>query len=130
MKVSLFGKIAFGRVGEPELTDDGSSASRPSLDFAGTKVKALLQRVEAKDYLDVAALLDAGAAHRAHPRRGARALRARVQPADRAEDAGVLRGRGSGEPAGEVKRTLIAHATRDVEVQALAKLSERVDAMM
>jgi hypothetical protein len=30
------------------------------LDLAGTKIKALLQRVEAKDYLDVAALLAHG----------------------------------------------------------------------
>jgi hypothetical protein len=60
VKVSLFGKITFGRVGEPALTEDGTLEVASLLDLAGTKVKALLQRVEAKDYLDVAALLGAG----------------------------------------------------------------------
>ena len=60
VKVSLFGQITFGRVGEPELTEDGTLEVASLLDLAGTKVKALLQRVEAKDYLDVAALLGAG----------------------------------------------------------------------
>lgn len=60
VKVSFFGGIAFGRVGEPELTDDGVLRAASLLDLAGTKVKALLQRVEAKDYRDVAALLEQG----------------------------------------------------------------------
>jgi hypothetical protein len=60
VKLSFFGGIAFGRVGDPDPTDDGILRTASLLDLAGTKVKALLQRVEAKDYLDVAALLDHG----------------------------------------------------------------------
>jgi hypothetical protein len=60
VKVSFFGGIAFGRVGDPEPTDDGVLRAASLLDLAGTKVKALLQRVEAKDYRDVAALLEHG----------------------------------------------------------------------
>lgn len=60
VKVSFFGGIAFGRVGDPEPTDDGVLRAASLLDLAGTKIKALLQRVEAKDYRDVAALLDRG----------------------------------------------------------------------
>jgi hypothetical protein len=60
VKVSFFGGIEFGRVGEPEPTTDGILRSASLLDLAGTKVKALLQRVEAKDYFDVAALLAHG----------------------------------------------------------------------
>jgi hypothetical protein len=59
IKVSLFGAITFGRVGEPELAD-GVVRVASALDLAGTKIKALLQRVEAKDYLDVDALLASG----------------------------------------------------------------------
>ena len=58
VKVSFFGGIQFGRVGDPELTEDGVLRIASLPDLAGTKIKALLQRVEAKDYLDVAALLD------------------------------------------------------------------------
>lgn len=60
VKVSFFGTIRFGRIGSPEPTDDGQVRVASVLDLAGTTVKALLQRVEAKDYRDVAALLDAG----------------------------------------------------------------------
>lgn len=60
VKVSFFGTIRFGRVGDPEATNDGHVRVASLLDLAGTKVKALLQRVEAKDYRDIAAILAAG----------------------------------------------------------------------
>ena len=60
VKVSFFGAITIGRVGEPEATEDGVLRAASLLDLGGTKVKALLQRVEAKDYRDVLALLDHG----------------------------------------------------------------------
>jgi hypothetical protein len=50
VKVSFFGGIAFGRVGDPESTDDGVLRAASLLDLAGTKIKALLQRVEAKEH--------------------------------------------------------------------------------
>ncbi|MDX2087826.1 MAG: nucleotidyl transferase AbiEii/AbiGii toxin family protein [Kofleriaceae bacterium] len=60
IKLSWFGGLGFGRVGAPELTDDGVLRVASLLDLAGTTLKALLQRVEAKDYLDVDAVLGAG----------------------------------------------------------------------
>ena len=60
VKVSFFGDIKFGRVGEPQRTDDGVLRVASLLDLAGTKIKALIQRIEAKDYRDVIALLDGG----------------------------------------------------------------------
>lgn len=60
VKLSWFGGIKFGRVGEPDPTADGVLRAASIEDLAGTKIKALLQRVEAKDYRDVAALLDHG----------------------------------------------------------------------
>ena len=60
VKLSFFGGLTFGRVGDPEATTDGVLRVASTLDLAGTKIKALLQRVEAKDYRDIAALLAHG----------------------------------------------------------------------
>jgi hypothetical protein len=60
VKVSFFGGIGFGRVGEPELSEDGILYAASLDDLMATKVKVVLQRAAAKDYLDVAAMLSAG----------------------------------------------------------------------
>jgi hypothetical protein len=60
VKVSFFGAITFGRVGEPDFTDDGVLLAASFDDLMATKVKVILQRAEAKDYRDVAAMLNAG----------------------------------------------------------------------
>ena len=60
VKLSFFGSIAFGRAGEPQWTDDGIVQVASLEDLLATKAKVLLHKVEAKDYLDVAALLGSG----------------------------------------------------------------------
>ena len=60
VKVCFFGAIGFGRVGEPGVTDDGVLQVACLDDLMATKVKVVLQRAEAKDYRDVAAMVDAG----------------------------------------------------------------------
>ena len=60
VKVSLFGDISFGRVGEPDLTEDGIVKVASLQDLLATKLKVLLQRVEVKDYLDIEAILRSG----------------------------------------------------------------------
>ncbi len=60
VKVSFFGTIAFGRVGEPDFTDDGVLQVASFDDLMATKVKVVLQRAEAKDYRDVSAMVNAG----------------------------------------------------------------------
>jgi hypothetical protein len=60
VKVSFFGGIAIGCVDSPEMTEDGVLQVASLRDLLGTKLKVLLQRVEAKDYRDIAALLRAG----------------------------------------------------------------------
>lgn len=60
VKLSFFGPIRFGRVGVPELTIDGVMQVASLPDLMATKLKVILQRVEAKDYRDIAALLKAG----------------------------------------------------------------------
>lgn len=60
VKVSVFGSIKFGRVGTPELSDDGMILAASLDDLMATKLKVILQRVEAKDYRDILAMIDAG----------------------------------------------------------------------
>ena len=60
VKVSFFGGIDTGRVGEPQRTDDGAVLVASLLDLFGAKLKVLLQRVAARDYLDLAAILRSG----------------------------------------------------------------------
>jgi hypothetical protein len=60
VKVSFFGGIDFGRVGEPSVTDHGGIVVASSLDLLATKLRVILPRAEARDYRDVAALLAAG----------------------------------------------------------------------
>lgn len=60
VKVSFFGNIAIGRVGIPELTPDGTVEIASPLDLLATKLKVIQQRIEAKDYRDIAALLLSG----------------------------------------------------------------------
>jgi len=59
LKLSFFGGIMFGRVGEPiRLAGGATIASR--LDLLGTKLATVTQRIEARDYVDIAALLASG----------------------------------------------------------------------
>lgn len=60
VKVSFFGGLDFGRVGEPEMTADGILAVASLDDLMATKLKTILQRSELKDYQDIAAMLRTG----------------------------------------------------------------------
>ena len=60
VKVSFFGMVDGGRVGEPDTTDDGVLQVASLVDLMATKVKVVLQRAEAKDYRDIAEMLKAG----------------------------------------------------------------------
>jgi len=60
VKVSFFGGLRFGRVGTPDLSDDGVILVASVRDLLATKLKALFNRVEPNDYLDVAEILSGG----------------------------------------------------------------------
>lgn len=60
VKISFFGTIHIGRVGEPAWTEDGVLQVASLEDLMATKLKVLLQRVEAKDYMDISAMIKAG----------------------------------------------------------------------
>lgn len=60
VKMSFFGGLTIGRVGEPEITPDGVLRVASLLDIAGTKAAVVTQRAESKDYIDLLAIIDAG----------------------------------------------------------------------
>ena len=60
VKVSFLAPIRFGRVGHPQYTVDKVLEVAAFEDLMATKLKVIPQRAEAKDYLDIAAMISAG----------------------------------------------------------------------
>lgn len=60
VKVSFFGVPALARLLPPHLVAGNGSRVASLLDLAGTKVAVVQQRAEAKDYIDIDALLQDG----------------------------------------------------------------------
>jgi hypothetical protein len=60
VKVSFFGGVGFPVLDEPGLVRENRLVVASILDLAGTKAKAINDRIELKDYLDIAELLDHG----------------------------------------------------------------------
>jgi hypothetical protein len=60
VKISFFGNIGFGRVNDPLLTRDRVLLVASLQDLMATKLKATLDRAEAKDYRDIAAMISTG----------------------------------------------------------------------
>ncbi len=60
VKVSFFGGLKVGHIGEPVASEDGVIIAASLEDLLAFKLKLVVQRVEAKDYLDVAAILRSG----------------------------------------------------------------------
>jgi nucleotidyltransferase AbiEii toxin of type IV toxin-antitoxin system len=60
VKVSFFGGLALRRVDEPEPASGNGVLVASLLDLAATKLKVVQDRAEAKDYVDLHRLLEAG----------------------------------------------------------------------
>ena len=60
VKVSFFGGLGLGRINNPLRTMDAVLLVASLEDLLATKLKAILDRAEAKDYRDIAAMLSAG----------------------------------------------------------------------
>lgn len=60
VKVSFFSGLTMGRVGHPELSEDGVLLAASLLDLMGSKLKVIQQRAEKKDYLDIHKMLECG----------------------------------------------------------------------
>jgi Nucleotidyl transferase AbiEii toxin, Type IV TA system len=59
VKLSFFGGLSFGRVAEPLRASDTGMEVASLLDLMTTKLKVIMQRIESKDYHDIAAMLNA-----------------------------------------------------------------------
>lgn len=59
VKLLFFDGLAHGRVGVPDVSDNGVVVAS-ALDLLGNKLKTMQERVEAKDHLDIDALLSIG----------------------------------------------------------------------
>lgn len=60
VKVSFFGGLALGRINDPLRTRDAVLLVASLEDLLATKLKAILDRAEAKDYRDISAMLSVG----------------------------------------------------------------------
>ena len=60
VKVSFFGGLALGRINDPLRTRDSVLLVASLEDLLATKLKAILDRAEAKDYRDISAMVSAG----------------------------------------------------------------------
>ncbi len=58
VSVSFFGGLGLTRVSSPDTADDNGVQVASLLDVAGCKMAVVQRRAEAKDYLDIAALLE------------------------------------------------------------------------
>ena len=59
VKLSFFGGLSFGCIGDPQRVDDKMTIAAP-IDLLAIKLKALHDRIEPKDYLDIEVLLKSG----------------------------------------------------------------------
>ena len=60
VKVSFFGNLGFGQMEEPEIASDNGLRIASVIDIMASKLKTVLQRSEAKDYIDIAEILGSG----------------------------------------------------------------------
>ena len=127
VKVSFFGGIDHGRVGVPSRTRDGVLLVAALLDVGGCKVKVVQQRIEAKDYLDIAALLAAGLSLEQLLGAGMSLFGPAFNPLVAQKTLSYFEGGDlDGLPAA-TKQLLVNHAARELDPRALPKLSGRLD---
>ena len=60
VKVSFFGGVRIGRINEPLRTKESTLLVASLEDLLATKLKAIMDRAEAKDYRDISVMLSAG----------------------------------------------------------------------
>lgn len=60
VKVSFFGGLALNRVDDPDVSEGNGIQVASLLDVAATKLSTIQQRAQARDYEDIAAIVNAG----------------------------------------------------------------------
>ena len=123
VKLSFFGSIDFGRVGIPQWTSDQVCLVASADDLFAHKLKTILQRIEAKDYVDIVALLQSGQ-HLETGLAGARALFGKsFQPAEALKALVYFEGGDLKTLTDEQRNTLIRAAGQIRRIPVVAKLS-------
>ena len=127
--VQLFGGINSGRVGTPQLTNDGMVEVASLDDLMSTKLKVVMQRVAAKDYRDIAALLRAGV----DLAKGLAAARQMYgpafQPSESLKALTYFEGGDLREVSLEDRQTLVDHAGRVRELPEVKLLDRELTAL-
>jgi hypothetical protein len=126
VRVSFFGGMRFGRVGNPEITADGVLQVASMDDMMATKLKVILQRIEAKDYYDISSLIGAGV----ELPRGLAAARAmfgpEFQPAESLKALVYFKGGDLHTLAGKEKERLVLAAAQVRDLPPVAILSSHL----
>lgn len=126
VKIFFFGHLKFGRVAEPELTEDGALEIASLEDLMAHKLKV----IESKDYLDIAALLEAGVSLE-KGLSAARALFGSVfQPSESLKALTYFEGRDLDVLSSFVKETLISAASQVRSLPPAEVISSRLSACL
>jgi len=127
VKLSFFGNIRFGRVGVPEMTGDSVALVASPGDLLAQKLKVVMQRVESKDYRDIAAILRSGLSL-ARGMSGAMALFGPAfAPAECARALVYFKGGDLASLGDADKAVLLEHARAlDFSLEAAPKLSDKL----
>lgn len=121
VKLSFFGGIRFGRIGEPLDTADGILRVASLMDLMATKLAVVMQRVESKDYRDIAAILRAGEVLEAGLAGAAALYGIRFPPAECVRTLTYFQG-GDLENLPEEDRESLRSAVRSLELHSLPEV--------
>jgi Nucleotidyl transferase AbiEii toxin, Type IV TA system len=127
VKVSFFGMIRFGRVGMPSWTEDGVMQVASLDDLMATKLKVLLQRVEAKDYIDIAAMVNAGVSLEKGLASAKRMYGQSFQPSESLKAMVYFKGGDLASLAVETKNILIEAVSRVRDLPSVDLISSHLD---
>jgi hypothetical protein len=129
VKVSFFGGIDMGRAGVPDLTADGVIEVASLLDLLATKLKVVQQRIEAKDYLDIAAILRAGVRLEDGLAAACALYIANFQPSESLKALTYFEGGDMVVLPDEVRQVLVTEARTVQTILVAAKASRRLSAL-
>jgi Nucleotidyl transferase AbiEii toxin, Type IV TA system len=129
VKLSFFGGLNFGRVSAPDRTRDGVLSVASLDDMMASKLKVVQQRASSKDYLDIAAMVNAGVSL-AKGLAGARALYGKAfQPSESLKALVYFK---DGDLAGldeSIKRTLMDAVKQVDDIPEVQRLSHRLSSL-
>ena len=127
VKVSFFAVPEIPRLRPPVIAADNGLQVASLIDLAGTKAKTVLDRAEAKDYLDIDALLTSGSVDLATTLSAARALYGKPYNPESTLKALSYFGDGNLHQLPDAVKDRLAKAAREVDLDRLPNLVQRRD---